>query len=165
MLSISPFTQDESLAPVPQAGAEDFESCKSICLVKISRSLLSRVFCSNLNMLFFKGKPMSVSASFLFFTFRKDTPTLFGILMRQCKKNIMNSQKLRRPQNQAIIFLRQCLCYAGGDRHCNSYAVRLDVPPGGDLGTCLSQSVDGRFEIILPALFFLSFNELFQLPC
>ena len=99
---------------------------------------------------FVKGKPMSASASFLFFTFRKDTATLCGILERQCKINIMNSQKLRRPQNQAIIFLRQCLCYASGDRHCNKYAVRLDVPPGGDLGTCLSQSVDGRFQIIQP---------------
>jgi len=36
----------------------------------------------------------------------------------------------------------QCLCYNGGDRHCRSYAVSLDVPPGGDLGTCLSQSVN-----------------------
>ena len=43
----------------------------------------------------------------------------------------------------------------------------LDVPPGGDLGTCLSQSVNvnGMFEIILAAFFFLSFDVLFQVPC
>merc|ERR1712141_331252 len=73
---------DESLAPVPQTGADDFESCKSVCL---------------------KGYSYAVW-----------------------------------DPREAI----QCLCYAGGDRHCNKYAVRLDVPPGGDLGTCLSQSVD-----------------------
>ena len=39
--------------------------------------------------------------------------------------------------------------------------MRLDGAPSGDLGTCLYESVDGRFEIILPALFFLSFDELF----
>merc|ERR1711953_894796 len=95
----------------PKTGAEDFESCKSICLNGLDG---------------------------------------FGYTYA-----VWNP--LEAPLN--------CLCYTGGDRQCNSYAVRLDVPPGGDLGTCLSQSVNGRFKIILPALFFLSFGELFQLPC
>merc|ERR1712004_322354 len=74
----------------PQTGAEDFESCKRICLKGLDGFGYTYAVWDE-----FAQKPL------------------------------------------------QCLCYAGGDRRCQSYAVSLDVPPGGDLGTCLSQSVNG----------------------
>jgi len=36
-----------------------------------------------------------------------------------------------------------CICYNDGQRHCNAYAVKLAIPAGGSIDTCLSHSVEG----------------------
>ena len=41
-----------------------------------------------------------------------------------------------------------CVCYNDGQRRCNAYAVKLAIPSGGSIDTCLSHSVPGNQNII-----------------